>query len=192
MLFVLFVIYICPQDGTVSLFSIPKQCLVETIKHTQDPVYSVALNKDGSILAMGPRNINTWDLSSKRVTKTVIGHATPVTRMEIAGNILYSSSESERVVSVRDLEGKEASSVMTLGLNDEVTDLTSHVAADSTVTLAVVSSGVLVSILPGQAPSASIPAKTIWVPSLLPGGWQGWSLLPGYTWTASPLIWGRA
>ena len=93
------------------------------------------------------------------------GHANPVTRMEIAGNYLYSSSESERVVSVWDLEGKETSSVRTLGVNDEVTDMTTHVAADSTVTLAVVSSGGLVSILPGQAPSASITAKTIRVTS---------------------------
>jgi len=78
---------------------------------------------------------------------------------------LYSCSESERVVSVWDLEGKETSSVRTLGVNDEVTDLTTHVAADSSVTLAVVSSGGLVSILPGQAPSASITAKTIRVTS---------------------------
>eukprot|EP00090_Calanus_glacialis_P015613 TRINITY_DN2460_c0_g1_i2.p1 TRINITY_DN2460_c0_g1~~TRINITY_DN2460_c0_g1_i2.p1 ORF type:complete len:606 (-),score=281.26 TRINITY_DN2460_c0_g1_i2:53-1870(-) len=158
-------LYAAGEDGTVSLFSIPKQCLVETIKHTQDPVFSLALNKDGSILAMGSRNIHIWDVSSKKVTKTVTGHANPVTRMEIAGNYLYSSSESERVVSVWDLEGKETSSVMTLGVNDEVKDLTIHVAADSTVTLAVVSSGGLVSILPGQAPSASITAKTIRVTS---------------------------
>ena len=63
------------------------------------------------------------------------------------------------------LEEKVTSSVKTLGVNDEVTDLTTHVAADSTVTLAVVSSGGLVSILPGQASSASSQAKTIWVPS---------------------------
>ena len=68
-------------------------------------------------------------------------------------------------MSVWDLEGKEKSSVMTLGVNDEVTDLTTHLAADNAVTQAVVSSGGLDSILPGQEPPASIPAKTIWVTS---------------------------
>jgi len=128
-------------------------------------VYSLALNKDGCILAMGSRNIHTWDMSSKKVIKKVTGHANPVTRMEIVGNISYSCSESERVVSMWSLEGKETSSVKTLGVNDEVTDLTTHVAADSTVTLAVVSSGGLVSILPGQTSSASSQAKTIRVTS---------------------------
>ena len=69
------------------------------------------------------------------------------------------------MVSVWDLEGKEKRSVMTLGVNDEVTDLTTHLAADNAVTQAVVSSGGLDSILPGQEPPASIPAKTIWVTS---------------------------
>ena len=49
------------EAGTVSIFSIPKQCLVETIKHTQDQVYSMAQNKDGSTLAMGSRNIHICD-----------------------------------------------------------------------------------------------------------------------------------
>ena len=35
-------LYASGEDCTVSLFSIPKQCLVETIKHTQDSVYSMA------------------------------------------------------------------------------------------------------------------------------------------------------
>ena len=35
-------LYAVGEAGTVSLFSIPKQCLVETIKHTQDSVYSMA------------------------------------------------------------------------------------------------------------------------------------------------------
>ena len=65
---------------------------------------------------MGPRNMHIWDVSSKKVTKTVTGHGIPVTtRMEIAGHYLYSSSESEMVVSVWDLEGKETSSVRYLG-----------------------------------------------------------------------------
>jgi len=59
------------------------------------------------------------------------------------------------------LEGKETSSVKTLGLNDELTDLTTHVTADSTVTLAVVCNVGLVSILPGQAFSASSQARTV-------------------------------
>ena len=42
------------------------------------------------------------------------GHANPVTRMEIVDNFLYSSSESERVVYVWNLEGKETSSVRSL------------------------------------------------------------------------------
>ena len=54
-------LYAAGEAGTVSLFSIPKQCLVETIKHTQDPVYSMAQNKDGSTLAMGSRNIHICD-----------------------------------------------------------------------------------------------------------------------------------
>ena len=45
-------------------------------------------------------------------------------------------------MSVWDLEGKEKSSVMTLGVNDEVTDLTTHLAADNAVTQAVVSRAV--------------------------------------------------
>ena len=60
-------LYAAGEAGTVSLFSIPKQCLVETIKHTQDPVYSMAQNKD------------VLDSAWTR-------HANPVTRMEIAGN----------------------------------------------------------------------------------------------------------
>ena len=51
------------------------QCLVNTSKHTHDPLYSLALYKDSSILAMGSRNIHVWDVSSKKVTKTVTGHA---------------------------------------------------------------------------------------------------------------------
>ena len=89
--------------------------------------------------------------------------------MEIAGNYLYSSSEfRERMVFVWDLEGKETYQCEdpALGVNDEVIYLTIHMAADSTVTLAVESSGGLVSILPGQAPSDIIPAKTIWVTSV--------------------------
>ena len=58
------------------------------------------------------------------MTKTVTGHANPVTRMEIAGDYLY--SDLERVVSVCDLEGKETISVGALGVNDEVSDLTIH------------------------------------------------------------------
>ena len=42
------------------------------------------------------------------------GHVNPVTRMEIVDNLLYSSSESERVVSVLNLEGKVTSSVRSL------------------------------------------------------------------------------
>ena len=53
----------------------------------------------------------------------------------------------------------------TLGLNDELTDLTTHVTADSTVTLAVVGNVGLVSILPGQAFSACSQARTVWVTS---------------------------
>ena len=56
------------------------------------------------------------------------------------------------------LEGKETSSVMTLRVNAEMTDLSNQVAADSSVSLAVVSSGGLVSILPGQPSSASSTA----------------------------------
>jgi len=56
---------------------------------------------------------------------------------------------------------EETSSVKTLGLNDEVTDLTTHVTADSTVTLAVVGNVGLVSILPGQTSSASSHARTV-------------------------------
>jgi hypothetical protein len=62
---------------------------------------------------MGPRNMHIWDVSSKKVTKTVT--VTFTTRMEIAGHYLYSSSESEMVVSVWDLEGKETRSVRYLG-----------------------------------------------------------------------------
>ena len=72
------------EDGTVSL-SIPKQCLVDTIKHTQDLVYSLALNKDGSTLAMGSRNIHIWDLSNEKEMQTVTGHVNPVTRLEVLG-----------------------------------------------------------------------------------------------------------
>jgi WD40 repeat protein len=57
-------LYAVGESGTVSLFSIPKQCLVGTIKHTQDPVYSMAQNKDGSTLAMGSRNIHICDYDS--------------------------------------------------------------------------------------------------------------------------------
>ena len=46
------------------------------------------------------------------MTKTVTGHGVPVTtRMEIVGHYLYSNSESEMVVSVWDLGGKETSRV---------------------------------------------------------------------------------
>jgi len=130
-------LYAAGEDGIVSLFSISKQCLVDTIKHTKNPVYYLALNKDGSIQAMGSRNIHILDVSSKKVTKTVTGHANPVTRMEIVGNILYSCSQSERVVSMWSLEGKETRSVKTPGVNDEMTDLTTHMTADSIVTLVV-------------------------------------------------------
>jgi len=77
-----------------SLFSIPKQCPVDTTKHTQDSMYSLALNKDGFILVMGSRNIHIWEVSRKKVNKTVTGHANPVIRMEFVGNILYSCSQS--------------------------------------------------------------------------------------------------
>ena len=66
------------QDGTVSLLSIPKlHCLVDTIKHSQDLVYSLALHKDGSILAKSYRNIHIRDIASKKVIKTVTGLAMP-------------------------------------------------------------------------------------------------------------------
>ena len=99
-------IYAAGEDGTVSLFSIPKQCLLSTIKHSTDPLHSLALNKEETMLVMGSRNIHIWDISIKKVTKSLTGHADPFTRMEIIDNFLYSSSESERAVSVWSLEGK--------------------------------------------------------------------------------------
>ena len=54
--------------------------------------------REGWLLAMASRNIHFWDVSSKKVNKTVTGHANPVTRMEIAGNYLY--SDLERVESL--------------------------------------------------------------------------------------------
>ena len=102
------------EDSTVFLFSIPNH---QAHPGGGGPCVLPGPEKDGSILAMASRNIHIWDVSSKKVNKTVTGHANPVTRMEIAGNYLYSSSDfRERMVFVWDLDwrGRRLISVRTL------------------------------------------------------------------------------
>ena len=62
-------LYLCSrEEGTVSLFSIHKKCLVSTIKYSTNPLHSLALNNEESMLAMGS---HIWDKPSKIVTKTL-------------------------------------------------------------------------------------------------------------------------
>jgi len=154
-------IYAAGEDGTVSLFSIPKQCLLSSIKHSTDPLHSLALNKEETMLAMGSRNIHIWDMASKKVTKTLTGHANPVTRMEIVDNLLYSSSEAERVVSVWSMEGKETSSVSSLLVNADVLDLTIVGGDADSPSLAVLSVGGGLTMLAGRDKAASKAGKTV-------------------------------
>jgi len=156
-------IYAAGEDGTVSVFSIPKLCLVSTIKPCPDPVHSLVLAKNDSILAIGSRNIKIWDISSHRVLKTLTGHANPVCRLEVVDNFLFSSAESERVVSLWSMEGVETGSVLSLGVNQGVRDFDIDSSGDSdTATVAVVTSeGTVAVFTAGLSQRVKKPIKPV-------------------------------
>eukprot|EP00092_Neocalanus_flemingeri_P016568 GFUD01017928.1.p1 GENE.GFUD01017928.1~~GFUD01017928.1.p1 ORF type:complete len:622 (-),score=257.62 GFUD01017928.1:219-2084(-) len=130
-------LYAAAEEGSVSLFSLATLCLVSTVRPCPGPAHSLALSKDGSIFAIGSRNIVIWDTVRQMVVKTVTGHASPVCRLSIVDNFLFSSSVAERVVSVWSMEGPETGSVLSLGVNQGVADFDLH-SSGCQVTAAVV------------------------------------------------------
>jgi len=159
-------IYVGGEDGSVSLFSIAKQCLISTFKHSNDPIFSMALNRKENLLAMGSRNIFILDIATKKVTKTLTGHANPVTRLEIVDRLLFSSSESERVVSVWSLDEDATNSNSTLRVNANVADMTVHAGEEDKIVATVVTvEGVMAVLICIKAPDksgvTSLPIKTL-------------------------------
>jgi len=127
-------IYAAGEDGSVSLFSIPKQSLITTFTHSPEPVHSLALNRKENLLAMGSRSIHVWDIPNNKVINTFTGHANPVTRLEILDNFLFSSSESERVVSVWSLD---TSTTSTLRVNANVADMSVNAGEEDKISIGV-------------------------------------------------------
>jgi len=139
-------LYAAADDGSVHLCSIAQQELVSSFKPISQPIYSIAVNKDQTYLALGSRNIFIWDLSKKSISKKLTGHANPVSRLEIFDSFVFSSSESERILAVWKLDGKAKDSVLTLKVNQEVTDF-EIVKSDSDATVSVLTREGTVSIL---------------------------------------------
>jgi len=159
-------LYAAGEDGSVSLFSIVKQCLVSTLMHSPDPIHSLALNKEETMLAMGSRNIHIWDLVSSKVVRTLTGHANPVTRMEILNTFLFSSSESERVVSVWAMDRDVTSSVATLRVNADIADLTVNAEEEDKLSIAVQTGEGVIALLTCSQDTVkesmtSLPLKTV-------------------------------
>jgi len=127
-------IYAAGEDGSVSLFSIPKQSLITTFTHSPEPVHSLALNRKENLLAMGSRGIHVWDIPNNKVINSFTGHANPVTRLEILDNFLFSSSESERVVSVWSLD---TSTTSTLRVNANVADMSVNAGEEEKISIGV-------------------------------------------------------
>jgi len=158
-------LYAAGEDGSVSLFSITKQCLVSTFMHSPEPIHSLALNKEETMLAMGSRNIHIWDLVSSEVVRTMTGHANPVTRMEIVNTFLFSSSESERVVSVWAMDRAVTSSVATLRVNADVADLAVNAEEEKLSIAVLTGEGVMAMLTCSQdkvkESMTSLPLKTV-------------------------------
>merc|ERR1711892_70264 len=81
--------------------------------------------------------------------------------MEIVDQLLYSSSEAERVVSLWSMEGKESSSVSSLLVNADVLDLTIGGGDADSLSLAVLSVGGVLTLLAGRDKAASKAGKTV-------------------------------
>jgi len=137
-------IYAGGEDGSVSLFSIPQQSLVTTFTHSSEPVHSLALNRKENLLAMGSRKVHVWDIPNNKVINTFTGHANPVTRLEIVNNFLFSSSESERVVSVWSLD---TSSTSTLRVNANVADMSVHAGEEDQISIGVLTTEGVMAVL---------------------------------------------
>jgi len=156
-------IYAGGEDGSVSLFSIPQQSLVTTFTHSSEPVHSLALNRKENLLAMGSRKVHVWDIPNNKVINTFTGHANPVTRLEIVNNFLFSSSESERVVSVWSLD---TSSTSTLRVNANVADMSVHTEEDDQISIGVLTTEGVMAVLTcsqtaDKSSLVSQPLKTV-------------------------------
>jgi len=156
-------IYAGGEDGSVSLFSIPKQSLVTTFTHSPDPVHSLALNRKENLLAMGSRKVHVWDISNNKVINTFTGHANPVTRLEIVNNFLFSSSESERVVSVWSLD---TSTTSTLRVNANIADMSVHAGEEDNISIGVLTTEGVMAVLTcsqtaDKSSLVSQPLKTV-------------------------------
>jgi len=155
-------IYAGGEDGSVSLFSIPQQSLITSFTHSPEPVHSLSLNRKENLLAMGSRKIHIWDIPNNKVINTFTGHANPVTRIEILDNFLFSSSESERVVSVWSLD---TSTTSTLRVNANVTDMGVH-ADEEEISIGVLTTEGVMAVLTCSQTSdksglVSQPLKTV-------------------------------
>ena len=137
-------------------FSLKQQKMISNFKPITQPIYSLVLH--GSLLALGSRAITLWDLSKKRVVRSLTGHASPVSKLESLDSFLYSSSQSERVVSVWNWQGEVKDSVMSLRANQEVMDFALK-KCDNEVLVSVVTrqgNALVMTCNPKEASTASI------------------------------------
>jgi len=116
-------IFAAGEDGCVSIFSVSKLAFMSSFQAGTDPIFSLAMSKDDSLVATGSRAIRVWDVASQRLVKTLTGHANPVINMRIESGLLVSAAEDDRTMSVWSLEtDKLNTSLVSLSVNEAVTD----------------------------------------------------------------------
>ena len=95
------------------------------------PVHSLAVRDN--ILVIGSRNILFWDLETRAVYKTCMGHANPVSNLffDVTGSVLFSSAKYERVISVWSVRDKRTATISSLVVNDEILDVSVAVNEES-------------------------------------------------------------
>ena len=91
-----------------------------TVPGLHTPVHSLAVREN--LLVIGSRNIVFWDMDSKSVFKTCMGHANPVSSLmfDVTGSVIFSSAKYERVISVWSVEDKRTANISSLVVNDEI------------------------------------------------------------------------
>jgi len=116
-------VFAAGEDGCVSIFSVSKLAFMSSFQAGTDPIFSLAISLDDSLLATGSRAIRVWDVASQRLVKTLTGHANPVMMMRIESGLLVSSAEDDRTMSVWSLEAdKLNTSLVSLSVNEAVKD----------------------------------------------------------------------
>jgi len=99
------------EEGDVEKLSVPGH-------HTS--VHSLAVR--GNFVVIGSRNIVFWNMESKSVHKSCLGHANQVSTLmfDMTGSVLFSSAKYERVISVWSVEDQRTANISSLVVNDEI------------------------------------------------------------------------